>query len=278
MTQASEQQDSFKSKVDEFPSVRPLVLAIKYILKSNSLNDVATCGLGTYSIANMVIAFIQDSIQKQKDIKDYGRLFIEFLHFYGYQFYYKKMAISLRKGAFCRKHDVLDRDNRTREEDYTLFKICIEDYITGYDVSGGTMKMTQIVKLLRTAHDTLSPCEHTDNSSETCTGVKLEFPLLSKLKIIQCNFELEAFIHKKKNDHESLGQDPQRRKKKRRLTESESVVKDTTPDLNDHAKDRPRKEKSSRRAPRSPTLSEVVATVFIKRSSSSKMEYRTRNY
>lgn len=87
------------------------------------MTDVATGRLGTYYLANMVIVFIQDQLKKHKDTRDYGHLFLEFLHFCGYQFCYTKMAVSLRTGPFCSKREVLDRDIRNREEDYNLIKI-----------------------------------------------------------------------------------------------------------------------------------------------------------
>lgn len=221
----------------------------------------------------MVIAFIQDRMSKQKDTRDYGHLFLEFLHFYGHEFYYKKMAVSLRTGAFCRKREVLDRDTRTREEDYNSFKICIEDYITGNDVSGGTFKMVQIVQLFRSAHETLSPYEH-DCSNEASAGDS-EFLILSKLSSIQCHFGLEASVCKK-TVLEVPEQDPQR--KKRRLSELGSKTKSISPKLTDRREERTRDETSSRRAPRSPTLSEVVSTVFVNCSSSRKREHRSRYY
>lgn len=44
---------------EDFAVLQPLVLALKSILKQNSLGDVATGGLGSWSLANMVIAHLQ---------------------------------------------------------------------------------------------------------------------------------------------------------------------------------------------------------------------------
>lgn len=177
-----------RSKVEEFPAARPLVLVLKYILQSNSLNDVATSGLGTYSLANMVIAFLTDRKEKKKDMSDYGILFIDFLHFFGYQFYYKKTAVSLRSGTFCSKRDVLSRDARSRDDDYYAFKICIEDYFTGNDVSGGTLKMLQIVRIFRSAYETLNPFKN--DIPKDYSRSRGSFPVLSKLSGLQCSFDL----------------------------------------------------------------------------------------
>lgn len=42
----------------DFKVLRPLVLVLKSILKQNSLGDVSIGGLGSWSLANMVIAHL----------------------------------------------------------------------------------------------------------------------------------------------------------------------------------------------------------------------------
>lgn len=45
----------------DFKVLRPLVLVLKSILKQNSLGDVSIGGLGSWSLANMVIAHLMVS-------------------------------------------------------------------------------------------------------------------------------------------------------------------------------------------------------------------------
>ncbi len=41
------------------PALRPLVLVLKLLLREHSLNDVATGGLGSWALANMVMAHLK---------------------------------------------------------------------------------------------------------------------------------------------------------------------------------------------------------------------------
>jgi hypothetical protein len=44
---------------DRLPALRPLVLAVKLLLREHHLNDVATGGLGSWALANMVMAHLR---------------------------------------------------------------------------------------------------------------------------------------------------------------------------------------------------------------------------
>jgi DNA polymerase sigma len=46
----------------DFSALRPLVVVLKSILKQNGLGDVAFGGLGSWSLANMVIAHLMVSL------------------------------------------------------------------------------------------------------------------------------------------------------------------------------------------------------------------------
>lgn len=46
------------SQQSDYPALRPLILVLKAALKQRGLADVATGGLGSWSLANMVIAHI----------------------------------------------------------------------------------------------------------------------------------------------------------------------------------------------------------------------------
>jgi DNA polymerase sigma len=47
---------------EDFCVLRPLVLVLKSILKQNGLGDVSMGGLGSWSLANMIIANLMVSI------------------------------------------------------------------------------------------------------------------------------------------------------------------------------------------------------------------------
>lgn len=109
--------------VQDLPPMRPLVLTVKHMLKAMNLNDVATQGLGSYSIANMAIAYIIDQQEREQDAGNYGSLLLKFLEFYGGEFDIGTEAVSLRRGTFCSKAEVSQELGRPR--------LCIIDYFTG---------------------------------------------------------------------------------------------------------------------------------------------------
>lgn len=116
-----------RSKVEDLSVVRPLVLTVKYMLKAMSLNDVATAGLGTYSLANMAIAYVQDLQSRGENVSEYGNVLLGFLDFYGNEFDVRRQAVSLRKGNFCLKTHVL-----SSLENPTRYRFCVQDYFTGH--------------------------------------------------------------------------------------------------------------------------------------------------
>ena len=46
-----------------FPPMKPLVLVLKAYLTATGLNDVATGGLSSYSLSNMVLAHLQEELK-----------------------------------------------------------------------------------------------------------------------------------------------------------------------------------------------------------------------
>jgi len=132
-----------KEKVEKLPALRPLVLAVKSMLQKRCLNDVAAGGLGTYSLANMAIAYIQHRQAHDEDVTDFGDVLIGFLSWYE-KFDVKRWAVSLLKGNFCDKRNAV-----TEGENPFRRRLCIQDCFTGYDISGGTSKIDEIQKLFK---------------------------------------------------------------------------------------------------------------------------------
>ena len=72
----------------KYPPMRPLVLVLKSYLKAQRLNDVATGGLSSYSLCNMVVAHLQEELKCGRDIYDLGETLYSFLLRYGEEFDY----------------------------------------------------------------------------------------------------------------------------------------------------------------------------------------------
>lgn len=95
-----------------FPCVNPLIILIKYALRQRDLNEIYKGGISSFIIFSLVYYFIShmSKIYKYKKkngekVRSYtlGDLFLEFLNFYGKQFNYKELGISIRYGGYLYK-------------------------------------------------------------------------------------------------------------------------------------------------------------------------------
>ena len=53
--------DMLRQQVQARPALRPLLFVLKALLKKHGLNDVSTGGLGSFALANMVVAYLQEA-------------------------------------------------------------------------------------------------------------------------------------------------------------------------------------------------------------------------
>lgn len=109
----------------EFDALKPLVMVLKYYMKSRDLQEPYTGGIGSYALTLMVVSFLQvrnlsnisiflsfkssniifDTLQQQahyesgKPETNLGYLLIDFFDFYGYAFNYYTTGISVRDGG-----------------------------------------------------------------------------------------------------------------------------------------------------------------------------------
>ena len=90
-----------KSYIKEYPPLRPIILALEKILKSANLNNQYPGGLSFYGLILMVVSFIQNQKEnnnytfKEENIK--GKIFYEFLKYYGIKFDFNKYVIMTYK-------------------------------------------------------------------------------------------------------------------------------------------------------------------------------------
>lgn len=86
-----------KTFMTEYEALEPLVLALKNLLKSANLNDPYKGGLSSYGLILMIVSFLQHQKEKGKPIgiegNNLGRLFLEFLWYYGLVFDQSKLII-----------------------------------------------------------------------------------------------------------------------------------------------------------------------------------------
>jgi non-canonical poly(A) RNA polymerase PAPD5/7 len=123
-----------KEILDDHPFIRPLFLLLKYALRQNDLNETYKGGVSSFLLFNMIYAYIQylcrenkfnnknkdnspnssqsiqtceDEVNQEFDYSyNLGTFLIGFLKFYGFEFNYLKLGISLRnKGHFFLKRE-----------------------------------------------------------------------------------------------------------------------------------------------------------------------------
>ena len=85
----------------------PLALVLKQFLKEHSLNHAYTGGLSSYCLVLLLTAFLKRQLQQAHPAGDdggapradsLGRLFLDFLHFYGCVFDPRRIGVSVGPG------------------------------------------------------------------------------------------------------------------------------------------------------------------------------------
>jgi len=92
-----------RERCAEYPQMRPLLLFLKYFLLQRGLHETFTGGMGSYLLCNVVLHFLQRHPSKQ-DSRTYaatslGHLLFDFLKYYGTEFNYETMGISVTDGG-----------------------------------------------------------------------------------------------------------------------------------------------------------------------------------
>ena len=93
-----------KNYIEEYKSLKPLVLAIKNILKKANLNDPYKGGISSYGLILMIVYFLQGQKSSGVDISpgenncNLGKLFFNFLKFYALTFESNKTIIKINDG------------------------------------------------------------------------------------------------------------------------------------------------------------------------------------
>lgn len=86
--------DLVKEYLKEYEALEPLIFSLKNLLKMADLNDPYKGGVSSYGLILMIVSFLQGKKDKNLQINilsnsidnNLGRLFVEFLHYYGVKF------------------------------------------------------------------------------------------------------------------------------------------------------------------------------------------------
>ncbi|KAJ5716825.1 hypothetical protein N7488_002471 [Penicillium malachiteum] len=160
--------ETFDVWKNQFPVMPVVVSIIKQFLLIRGLNEVATGGLGGFSITCLVVSVLQhlpDTFQQ-----NVGHVLLHFFDFYGNVFDYRRNGIRMIPAGFV---------NKTFE---SKDRLSIEDPNNpDNDISGGTKEIPLIFHTFREAHRVLRDMMHRYHTLPPGTSI-LE-------KIIAANFD-----------------------------------------------------------------------------------------
>ena len=140
--------------IESFPEIKPLMLVIKYALRQRKLNEIFKGGVSSFIIFSLIYYYMADYRKKiLLDIKNgkkdteltLGHYIVGFLDFYGFQFNYEKVGISIRNGGFLYQ--------RTDEGKHLLSIENFQD--TSQDMGKSCFKFKKVVETFKFARDSL---------------------------------------------------------------------------------------------------------------------------
>ncbi|KAM0678970.1 Poly(A) polymerase [Binucleata daphniae] len=132
------------SEIEKKPYLKSMILLLKHFLKSRALNDSRFGGLCSYAQFLMLLSFAQlHPILQQKNINpkyNLGVLFLDFFQFYGFDFPYETVTISVVNKSYNKKS-------------ISNSIISIEDPIdTKHDVGDNCIQMYSIKEVFQHAY------------------------------------------------------------------------------------------------------------------------------
>jgi DNA polymerase sigma len=80
-------------KMNQYPSLRPMLLIFKQLLRSRNLNDLSTGGLSSYGLFHMILAVVSTTGSVVVREKGLGGLLMHILEFYGRKFVPSQMIV-----------------------------------------------------------------------------------------------------------------------------------------------------------------------------------------
>ncbi|KAF9886023.1 hypothetical protein FE257_012079 [Aspergillus nanangensis] len=139
--------ETFQRWQAEYPAMPVIVSVVKQFLLLRGLNEVATGGLGGFSITCLVTSLLQH-LPHGHMAPNLGGILMDFFQFYGDQFDYEKVGIRMDPPGYFNKRVYMSRDNSPR--------LSIEDPNNAdNDISGGTREIGLIFRSFSDAYRAL---------------------------------------------------------------------------------------------------------------------------
>lgn len=93
-----------KKSLNDFHALKPLIYLLKYFMRQKKLNETFSGGVSSFLLFNLVLAFLQyKSKTENTPSLNLGQLLVDFFQFYGFEFNYDEVGISVRYGGFFYK-------------------------------------------------------------------------------------------------------------------------------------------------------------------------------
>lgn len=92
---------TFQDWKEQYPVMPLIVSVIKQFLLIRGLNEVPTGGLGGFSIICLVVSLLQHT--EQQNLDDVGATLLNFFNFYGNQFNYRNVSVTMNPPGFVNK-------------------------------------------------------------------------------------------------------------------------------------------------------------------------------
>eukprot|EP00439_Symbiodinium_sp_Y106_P041833 s1579_g5.t1 len=138
-----------RSKLKEYPQMKPLLLFFKYFLLQRGLHETYTGGMGSYLLCNVVLHFLQRH-PSSRSTRQYagtslGHLLFDFLKYYGQEFNYKDQGISVLDGGstFAKAGRFPERKQRGPHDSWgPKVQLCLESPLApDMDLGGACFRM-----------------------------------------------------------------------------------------------------------------------------------------
>ena len=146
-------QKDIKLILENSPCLRPLIYTLKYYLRQRNSNEAYNGGISSFLLFNLVYAYVSYFLKTTNLETKYitlSHLLTGFFNFYGFDFDYKELGISIRNGGYFFLKSAGHLFNKNDQ-------LCVENYQDpNHDIGKSCYNYSRtILKLFRTARDAL---------------------------------------------------------------------------------------------------------------------------
>ncbi|KAI9803271.1 MAG: hypothetical protein M1825_002062 [Sarcosagium campestre] len=171
--------ETYHRWITRYPMMPRLVAIIKQYLLMRGLNEPASGGIGGYTVACLVISQLQMNPRVQSGVlgSSLGELLMDFFDFYGNEFDYQRLAISIDPPGYVDKAIPQNMPYKLKNHDRLSI---IDPNKPENDISGGSSNVRTVLRSFSHAYDQLrdnmariSRLDIPDRQNESILGVIL---------------------------------------------------------------------------------------------------------